>query len=73
MEKLMLIIAIISSLYYGWNVLSDSINNKKINSTHIGYSSISILSWWYIVPEISFGLACLVIPYTLIILISKIN
>jgi hypothetical protein len=73
MDKLMLIIAGISTTWYMWQIMLDITNSKRIQSPHIGFASISILSWWYFIPLLSFCIACLAIPYTIIIIVSKIK
>jgi len=73
MDKIMLIIACISTLWYGWNIGLDAVVDKRKYSAHIGYASISILSWLEFIPELSFALCCVIIPYSLIIFASKIK
>lgn len=73
MDKIMLTIACISTTLYAINIGLDAIVDKRKFSAHLGYASISLLSWWEFIPELSFGIACLVIPYSLIVLLSKIK
>jgi len=67
------IIAIISLLAYGINIISDVCDIKKPFKAHITYGVIAILSSWYLHPMLSFFLCCILIPYSLIILISYIK
>ena len=73
MLTVMYIIATISNLMYIINMLLDISSTKRMESTHFGYGSIAILSMWYILPMYSFALACLIIPYSITILISKLT
>jgi len=66
-QDLLLLIACISLLFYGCNVLADCTFDRPL-SAHFGYGLICIISTWQIIPALAIGILIIFVIYSLVIL-----
>lgn len=66
-QDLLLLIACISLLFYGCNVLADCTFDRPL-SAHFGYGLICIISTWQIIPALAIGILIIFILYSGLIL-----
>lgn len=62
-QDLLLLIATISLLFYGGNVLADCTFDRPL-SAHFGYGLICIISTWQIIPALAIGITIIFIVYS---------
>lgn len=65
--EIMYIIALISTTWYGVELLLDITKNRELNA-HIGYGLISIMSLWQIIPALSIGILIIFTIYIFLII-----
>ncbi len=66
-NNILYIIAFISLICYGYNVLADLSTYRPL-SAHFGYGSISVISIWNLIPTLAIIILVIFLMYSVLIL-----